>query len=130
MDIEYVRVDRVRARNSCKRISTARAGFSWQWNETISSLYINGVRSKKLRGKQRAPRTLYRIAVRQKILFFLYFVAFFQSCFLPYQGTGLSVPLPLLVLASLLVAAILSPRLLLFDKLATSFNRPDIFCCM
>lgn len=43
---------------------------------------------------------------------------------LPYHGTGLSVPLPLF--ASLFVAAILSPRLLLLDNDATSFNKFDI----
>lgn len=49
---------------------------------------------------------------------------------LPYQGTGLSVPLPLLVPASVLVAATLSPRLEVFDNDATSFNKLDILCCI
>lgn len=49
---------------------------------------------------------------------------------LPYQGTGLSVPLPLLVPASVLVAATRSPRLEVFDNDATSFSKLDILCCI
>lgn len=43
---------------------------------------------------------------------------------------GLSVPLPLLVPASVLVAATRSPRLDVFDNDATSFSKLDILCCM
>jgi len=50
--------------------------------------------------------------------------------YLPYQGMGLSVPLPLLVPASVLVAATRSPRLDVFDNDATSFSKLDILCCM
>lgn len=49
---------------------------------------------------------------------------------LPYQGTGLSVPLPLLVPASVLVAATRSPRLDVFDNDATSFSKLDILSCI
>lgn len=50
--------------------------------------------------------------------------------YLPYQGTGLSVPLPLLVPASVLVAATRSPRLDVFDNDATSFSKLDILSCI
>lgn len=50
--------------------------------------------------------------------------------YLPYQGTGLSVPLPLLVPASVLVAATRSPLLDVFDNDATSFSKLDILCCI
>jgi hypothetical protein len=48
---------------------------------------------------------------------------------LPYQGTGLSVPLPLLVPASLFVTDNLS-RFVLFDNDATSFSKVEILCCI